>query len=186
MRRFLAVSYLIDQAFRFPKSQPHLRWLGTFPAATPLCALCGLPGRRERQPTSFSPAPGYPTQLPPTLLSPQNQLGRSPPRSIVSFPIPYSLISNSRLRSEQKLNLRRSESSPRGDTAEADEPWRGENQAAGEESARTRPFPLPLSQPMDPPRKGAGLRGQIATSLADGGGAPGESPLWGFPQDSPG
>lgn len=142
----------------------------------PLC----LGGERGSPPHSAR----TPCTLPsfhPAAPHPPNQLGSSPPQSLTSLPIPYSQISNSRLWLEQKFNLRRSKSSPRGDTSEADEPWRGVNQAASAEAAGTGPLPVPLSQSTDLPGKGRGLREPIATSLPGGGRSSRPCPSPGFP-----
>lgn len=112
----------------------------------------------------MTPVP-YPASTPP----PQNQLRRSPARSIASFPIPYSLISNSRLWSERNFNLRRSERSPSRDTAVANEPWRGEKRRREESAPGLRRFQFPCPGPGARPGKKRGLRGPIAASLAGGG-----------------
>lgn len=119
-----------NKGLSLPKSQPRPRRRCTFPAVPPHHApswgyLGPQPGMTQKQPGPGVPyAPSTPSSIP------QNQLGSCLPRNIASLPILHSQIPKSPVGSEQKLNLRRSTRSPRGDSAEAEEPWRGEYLAA--------------------------------------------------------
>lgn len=96
------------------------------------------PGSKERQPTSFRQGPGYLTQLPPAhppFCLPPSPKKKQSARKVPSlkycfFPF-LSQIPKSPVGWEQNLNSRWSTSSPRGDTAQADEPWLGEKAVAG-------------------------------------------------------
>ena len=143
------------------------------------------PGRREKQPISFSHDPGYLTQLP----HPHPKISSEGPLPEVSLLFPFPT-----LYSQIPASGRNGISTYGGQKAGPEEtlqkqtnhgearPGRREESAPG-----LGRFQFPCPGPGARPGKKRGLRGPIAAGLAgEGGGAPGDTPSWDFPQDIPG